>query len=90
MVAKVESTIRPFYTEKANSVGRTINNLLQKAQPAKANKTKDMKQALKSWKEDDTIIVLPADKGRASAVSRYRDISPEDENSCRERSISTS
>ena len=27
-----------------------------------------MKQALKSLKEDDTIMVLPADKGRASVV----------------------
>ena len=66
IVAKVESAIRPLDTEQANSVRRTVNNLLQKAQPPKTNVTKDKKQALK---EDNTILLLTADKGRASQFS---------------------
>ncbi|CAH3181536.1 unnamed protein product, partial [Porites lobata] len=33
IVAKVESAIIPLDTEQADSVKRTVNNLLQKAQP---------------------------------------------------------
>ena len=33
-----------------------------------SNVTKDMKQTLKSLKEDDTMMVLPADKNQASVV----------------------
>ena len=66
IVAKVESAIRPLDTEQANSVRRTVNNLLQKAQPPKTNVTKDKKQALR---EDNTILLLTADKGRASQFS---------------------
>ena len=69
IVAKVESAIRPLDTEQADSVRRIVNNLLQKVKPPKPNITKDMKQALKNLKEDNTIImVLAADKGRASVV----------------------
>ena len=66
IVAKVESAIRPLDTEQANPVRRTVNNLLQKAQPPKTNVTDDKKQALK---EDNTILFLPADKGRTSQFS---------------------
>jgi len=55
IVAKVESAIRPLDTEQADSVRRTVNNLLQKAKSPKPNITKDMKQALKNLKEDNTI-----------------------------------
>ena len=69
IVVKVESAIRPPDTEQADSVRGTVNNLLQKVKPPKPNITKDMKQALKNLKEDNTIImVLAADKGRASVV----------------------
>ena len=64
----MESVIRQLDTEQTYSVRRTANNLLQKAQPPKPNITKVMKQALKSLKEDHTIMVLPADKGHASVV----------------------
>ena len=67
--AKVESAIRPLDKEQADSVRRTVNNLLQKLKPPKPNITKDMNQALKNVKEDKTIImVLAADKSRASVV----------------------
>ena len=42
--------------------------ILQQAEPPEPNITKDMRDALKSLKEDESIMVLPADKGRASVV----------------------
>ena len=43
-------------------------SILQQAEPPEPNITKDMRDALKSLKEDESIMVLPADKGRASVV----------------------
>ncbi|KAL9972374.1 hypothetical protein ACROYT_G018660 [Oculina patagonica] len=41
---------------------------LQEAEPPEPNITKEMGDALKSRKEDESIMVLPADKERASVV----------------------
>ena len=51
-----------------DSVIRAVNNILQQAEPPEPNITKEMRDALKRLKEDESITVLPADKGRASAV----------------------
>ena len=68
IVAKVESTMRTLDSEQADTVRRTVNVILQQAKPPKPNITKDMQEALINLKQDDTITVLPADKGRASVV----------------------
>ena len=64
IVAKVESTMRTLDSEQADTVRRTVNVILQQAKPPKPNITKDKQEALKNLKQDDTITVLPADKGR--------------------------
>ena len=38
------------------------------AEPPEPNITKEMRDALKRLKEDDSIMVFPADKGRAGVV----------------------
>ena len=47
---------------------RSVNNILQKAEPPKTNITREMRTALKSLKEDHSIMILPAGKGRASVL----------------------
>ena len=42
---------------------RLFSNILQQAEPLEPNITKEMQDALKRLKEDESIIVLPADKG---------------------------
>ena len=42
--------------------------ILQQAEPPEPNITKDMRDALKSLREDGSIMVLPADKGRVDVV----------------------
>ena len=49
-------------------ITRAVNGILQQAELPEPNITKEMRDALKSLKEDESIMVLPADKGRASVV----------------------
>ena len=68
IVAKVESAIRTLDSEQADTVTRSVNNILQQAEPPKPNITKEMQEALNNLKQDDSIMILLADKGRASVV----------------------
>ena len=68
IIAKVESAVRQLDTERADTVRRAVNAILQQAEPPKPNVTKEQQDALKSLKEDKSIMIRPADKGRASVV----------------------
>ena len=68
IIAKVEAAVRQLDAEQADTVRRTVNGILQQAEPPGPNITKEMRDALKILKEDESIMVLPADKGRASVV----------------------
>ena len=68
VIAKVEAAVRQLDAEQADTVRRAVNGILQQAEPPEHNITKEMRDALKSLKEDESIMVLPADKGRASVV----------------------
>ena len=67
IIAKVEAAVRQLDTEQADTVRRAVNSILQQADPPEPNITK-IWDALKNLKEDESIIVLPMDKGRASVV----------------------
>jgi len=68
IIAMVESAVRSLDAERADSVRRAANTTLQQAEPPKPNITKEERDALKSLKQDNTIMILPVDKGRASVV----------------------
>ena len=68
IVAKIESAVRPLDAERADRVRRSVNTILQQAQPPTSNITKEQQETLKSLKEDNSIMVIPADKGRASVI----------------------
>ena len=68
IIAKVEAAVRLLDAEQADTVGRAVNGILQQAEPPEANITKEMRDTLKSLKEDASIMVLPVHKGRASVV----------------------
>nr|XP_054761192.1 uncharacterized protein LOC129267568 [Lytechinus pictus] len=76
IVARVESNISKLTPEDRESLRKDIGTVLEQAKPPKSNITKDMEAALKSLKEDSTIMILPADKGRAAVIldtTTYRD-----------------
>ena len=68
IIAKVEAAVRKLDAEQADTVRRAVNGILQQAEPPEPNITKEIREALKSLKEDESIKVLPADKRRASIV----------------------
>ncbi|RMX37804.1 hypothetical protein pdam_00024510 [Pocillopora damicornis] len=68
IIAKVEAAVRKLDAEQADTVRRAVNGILQQAEPPEPNITKEIRDALKSLKEDESIKVLPADKRRASIV----------------------
>ena len=69
IIAEVETAIRPLDAEQADTVRRTVNNVLQKAVPLKPSITTEMRNAPKSLKQDNSIMILPADKGYHSKMS---------------------
>ena len=68
IIAKVEEAVRQLDAEQADTVRRAVNGILQQAEPPEPNITKEMRDALKNLKEDESIMVLPTNKGRASVV----------------------
>ena len=68
IIAKVEAAVRQLDAEQADTVRRAVNGILQQAEPPEPNITKEMRDVLKNLKEDESIMVLPTDKGRASVV----------------------
>ena len=63
IIAKVESAVRQLDAERADTVQRAVNAILQQAEPPKPNITKEQQDAL-----DKSIMILPADKGRTSVL----------------------
>ena len=51
-----------------NALWRAVINVVQRAKLPVPNITKEPWDVLKDLKEDDSLMVLPADKGRASVV----------------------
>ena len=45
-----------------------VANILTSSNPPKSNLSKDERQAIKELKKIDNIMILPADKGRATVV----------------------
>ena len=68
IIAKVEVAVRQLDAEQADTVRRAINGILHQVEPPEPNIPKEMRDALKSLKEDESIMVLPADKGRVDVV----------------------
>ena len=68
IIAKVEADVRQLDTGQADTVKRAVNGILRQAEPLEPNITKEMRDALKSLKEDESIMIFPADEGRATVV----------------------
>ena len=45
-----------------------MRQALEKSQPPKQNTSKTERQAIKSLQDDDSIIIIPPDKGNATVV----------------------
>ena len=68
MVAAVESGLRCLPEEVADPARTKIVGAISKARPPPVNMLPQERHAIKSLQRDDTIFVLPADKGQATVV----------------------
>ena len=68
IVASIESGIRDLPESNKESVRATVTNILKYSKPPTCNLSRQQKLALKSLRRDNSIIIIPADKGKATAV----------------------
>ena len=76
IVAAVEGVTRHLNTEEANELRGSVCSLLKRARPPSSNMDKEERAALKTFRQDKNIVVLPADKGNATVVmdsARYEE-----------------
>ena len=68
LIAKIETTLTGMTTEEADTIPADLNSIIRKAKPPKRNITRKQSISLKSIQQNENIIILPADKGRATVV----------------------
>ena len=74
IIAKVETIIRTLPDRKeVENIRAETNLILQKAKLPKKNLPTEQKKALHSLREDNSIIILPADKGRSTVILNKQD-----------------
>ena len=68
LIAKIETTLTEMPTEEADTIRADLSSIIHKAKPPKRNITRKQSTSLKSLQQNEKIIILPADKGRATFV----------------------
>lgn len=68
LIAATEHGIKDLCEGEATLVRSDVLRVLKKSKVPQPNITREEKEALNSLKTDDSIIVLPADKGRSTVV----------------------
>ena len=73
LVAKIETVLAGMPTEEADTIRADLSSVICRTQAPKPNCTRNQITALKSLQQNDNIIILPADKGRATAILNKED-----------------
>ena len=74
IIAKVETAIRTLPDrEEVENIRAKTSLILQKAKLPKKNLPTEQRKALHSLREDKSIIILPADKGRSTVILNKQD-----------------
>ena len=68
LIAAVEKGLSKTSKEQATEARKRISNILSRAKPPPSNLLPDLRRAVSLLKKRDDILVLPADKGRATVV----------------------
>ena len=68
LIASIEDAALKIPKAKADELRWKVRQALEKSKPPKPNISKTERQALKSLQDDDSIIILPADKDKATMI----------------------
>ena len=68
LIAPIEDATLKIPKARTDELRRKVRQSLQKSKPPKPNISKTERQSLKSLQDDNSIIILPADKGNATVV----------------------
>ena len=68
LIASIEDVALKIPKAKAEELRWKVRQALEKSKPPKSNISKTERQAHKSLQDDNSIIILPADKGNATVV----------------------
>ena len=68
IIAPTEATARKMDALSANRLRAGVSEVLKGAKPPNSNLSGGMRRAVKSLKQDESIAILPADKGNATVV----------------------
>ena len=73
LVAKIETVLAGMPTEEADTIHADLSSVIRTTQVPKPNCTRNQIAALKSLQQNDNIIILLADKGRATVILNKED-----------------
>ena len=68
LVAKIETVLAGMPTEEADTIHADLSSVIRQTQVPKPNCTRNQIATLKSLQQNDNIIILPANKGRATVI----------------------
>ena len=68
LIAPIENAALKIPKARADELRWKVRQALEKSKPPKPNISKTKRQALKSLQHNNSIIILPADKGNAIVV----------------------
>ena len=73
IVAKKETVLAGMPTEEADTIRADLSSIIRRTQAPKPNCTRNQIAAMKTLQQNDNIIILPADKGRATVILNKED-----------------
>ena len=68
IISQIETAIFHLPLEAGNDIRRRVSNVLHNAKVPKRNINREERAALRNLKQNDKIIILPADKGNTTVV----------------------
>ena len=73
IIATTEDAVKNLKKEEADTIRAKVRLTLQNSKPPKDNMSKNERKALKEIQSDTSIVILPAGKGRSTAILNHED-----------------
>ena len=74
IIATIEDAVKDPEKEETETIRAKVSLKLQSSKPPKDNLSKDERKALKELQSDTSIVILPADKGRSTVRTIWKNV----------------